>query len=96
MTPVVAGALNLDLSAHVDRDGLLAGDARASVHRVLACCPAGITVRVGIGRATWVADSVLDLLSELLATVAFVEIEGTDDRGLAYVIPRLRSSLSAR
>ncbi len=91
--PIVTGVVELDLSRHVDRGGCVHSDARAAVHRALVTVPAGAAVRVRLGRATWVTDSVLDLLAELACDVASVEIVGGDDRGVAYVVPRLRERL---
>jgi hypothetical protein len=85
----ITGVVELDLSRHVDRVGCVYDDARAAVHRTLSTCPAGITVRVRLGRAMWVSDGVLDLLTELTADAASVEVVGTDDRGPAHVVPRL-------
>ena len=88
--PVVSGVLEVDLSRHVDRSGGVYDDGRAAVHRVLSTCPAGVAVRVRLGRAQWVADPVLDLLAELTSGVRSVEVIGADDRGVAHVVPRLR------
>jgi hypothetical protein len=91
--PVVAGVVEVDLSRHVDRGGCVYSDARAAVHRALVTVPTGAAVRVRLGRATWVIDSVLDLLAELTCDVASVEVAGNDDRGVAHVVPRLRERL---
>ncbi len=91
--PAVSGVVEVDLSRHVDRGGCVHTDARASVHRTLTTCPPGVAVRVRLGRASWVCDGVLDLLAELVADAASVEIVGSDDRGPAYVVPRLQDRL---
>ena len=93
MSAIVRGVVELDLSRHVDRGGCVYDDARAAVHRVLVTCPAGVAVRVRLGRAQWVADTVLDLLAELLLDAESVEVVGVDDRGVAHVVPRLRERL---
>ncbi len=88
--PRVTGTLELDLSRHVDRGGSVFDDARMAVHRALSRCPDGVAVRVRLGRAQWVSDHVLDLLAELTFATSTVEIVGTDDIGIAYVVARLR------
>ncbi len=91
--PRVTGVLEVDLSRHVDRGGNIHNDARATVHRVLVTCPAGVALRVRLGRASWVADGVIDLVAELVADAASVEVVGADDTGPGYVVPRLRERL---
>jgi hypothetical protein len=91
--PAVSGVVEVDLSRHADRGGCVHTDARASVHRTLTTCPPRVAVRVRLGRAMWVCDGVLDLLAELVADAASVEIVGSDDRGPAYVVPRLQDRL---
>jgi hypothetical protein len=87
--PAVSGVVEVDLSRHVDRGGYVHSDARAAVHRALVTLPPGVAVRVRLGRAVWVGDPVLDLLGELLEGAACVEVVGSDERGVAYVVPRL-------
>ncbi len=67
-------------------------DARMAVDRVLSTCPDGVRVRLRLGRARWVADPVLDMLDELTESVASVEVVGSDDRGIAQVVLRLKSA----
>jgi hypothetical protein len=90
--PAVSGVVEVDLSRHVDRGGCVFDDARMAVHRVLATCPDGVAVRVRLGRAVWVADPVLDMLTELSSNVASVEVVGADDRGVGHVVARLRNA----
>ncbi len=87
----MSGVVEVDLSRHVDRGGCVFDDARMAVHRVLSTCPAGVAVRVRLGRAVWVADPVLDMLAELASDVASVEVVGADDRGVGHVVTRLRN-----
>jgi len=93
--PRVAGVVEVDLSRHVDRSGGVYDDARVAVHRALVTLPAGVAVRVRLGRATWVCDGVLELLAEMLLSAASVEVVGGDDRGPAFVVPRLLDRLGA-
>ncbi len=88
--PRVTGVLEVDLSRHVDQCGSVYDDARMAVHRALSTCPDGVAVRVRLGRARWVSDHVLDLLAELTFGASRIEVVGTDDIGIAYVVPRLR------
>lgn len=69
--------------------------ARFAVHSALADCPAGVDVRLRLGRANYVYDDVLDALAELTSDARSVEVVGTDPRGVAYVVPRLRERLEA-
>jgi hypothetical protein len=91
--PAISGLVEVDLSRHVDRSGHVFDDAaRMALHRVLSPCPDGVGVRLRLGRARWVADPVLDLLAELTQAAASVEVVGSDDRGVAQVVLRLRSA----
>lgn len=90
---LVRGVLEVDLSRHVSRDGLVCVDARAAVHRALSTCPDGVAVRVKIGRAQWVAPGVIDLVAELTCGAGQVEVVGSDDRGVAHAVGGLRDRL---
>lgn len=92
---VVSGVVEVDLSRHVDRAGGIYDDARYVVDRALRSCPAGADVRVRIGRALYVYDTVLDALADLVINARSLEVIGTDDRGVAYVVPRLRERVRA-
>lgn len=92
---IVSGVVELDLSRHVDRAGLVMDHARYAVHGALADCPAGVDVRIRLGRASYVYDDVLDTLAAMTEHARSVEVVGTDARGVAYVVPRLRASLEA-
>ena len=91
--PVVTAVVEVDLSRHVDRGGLVHSDACAAVRRAFVTLPAGMAVRLRLGRAIAVGDTVLDLLAEMVEHAAAVEVVGSDDRGPAYVAPRLRNRL---
>jgi hypothetical protein len=89
----VSGTVEVDLSRHVDRGGGIYDDGRHAVYRVLTDCPPGVDVRVRLGRAIYVYADVLDVLAELTAGARSVEVVGTDPRGPAYVVPRLRERM---
>jgi hypothetical protein len=89
----VSGVVEVDLSRHVDRAGGIYDDAHHVVHRSLSDCPAGVDVRVRLGRAIYVFGPVIDVLAELTAEARSVEVVGSDPRGPAYVVPRLRERL---
>jgi hypothetical protein len=90
---VVSGFVEVDLSRHVDRASGIYDDATAVIHRSLSGCPAGVDVRVRLGRAIYVFGPVIDVLAELTAEARSVEVVGSDPRGPAYVVPRLRERL---
>ncbi len=92
--PRVSGAVEVDLSRHADRRGNVFDDARMAVHRALWTCRDGVAVRVRLGRSVWVADPVLDMLSELTEQAASIEVVGGDDRGVAHVVQQLRQRQS--
>jgi hypothetical protein len=89
----VRGVVELDLSRHADRAGDVWTDARAAVDRALRCVPAGVAVRIRLGRAKWLHDWLLDDLAELLLDVGSVEVVGGDDRGVAHAVGGLRERL---
>lgn len=93
MTTVVRGIVECSLAGHVDRYGQVWDDARSAVHRSLATIPPGLAVRVRLGRAQRVADGALDLLAELAADAPYVEVVGSDDRGVAHAVQRLTELL---
>lgn len=92
--PVVRGVVELDVSRHVDRAGCIYDDARVAVHRALVTIPAGVAVRVRLGHARWLADGVLNLLAEMVADAASVEVVGADDRGVDRLVSRLNERLA--
>ena len=92
---VVTGVIEVDLTRHVDRGGGIWDDGRLAVHRALSSCPAGVRVRVRIGRALYLYDLVLDVLAELTTTAPSVEIVGTYPDGVGAAVLGLRERLEA-
>jgi hypothetical protein len=90
---VVSGVVEVDLSRHVDKGGGIWDDARYVVDRALSSCPAGVAVRLRIGRALYVFDPVLDVLADKTVDARFVEVVGNHPDAVALVVTGLRERL---
>lgn len=93
---IVGGVVEVDLSRHVDRAGLVMDHARFAIHGALADCPAGVDVRLRLGRANYVYDDVLDTLASMAEHARSIEVVGTDARGVALVVRGLRELVIIR